>query len=236
MTNIKTVLDQDFRNDAYKLVARAAASPILQMVGLSAIKQAVIERNPLALEKKAVERATVRIAESSAILLRDVAVLKGETVRLAAERKAFQTQLRVSEAALASHKVRVVKLSASVMRRAGQSVRRHFVSLSGHALPILSATIAVAGFGLDVNDACDSLKELDEINQSVGLPLSKRSTVCGVTVPTAGELLAEARRDWRSVYGKSAEALNSGAQMLPSSPPIMSRDAAREWVAGIFRK
>lgn len=235
-TNILTLLDQDFRNGAYDLVARIAASRPLQTIGLSEIAKAVEERKPALLEKKAVERATARLIESNAGLLRDVAVLKNDRAALAAERRILQKQIGISHALLASHKDRIVKLGAKVLGRASRSVTRHLMSLPGHALPVLSATVAVASTALDVNDACDSLKELDELNESVGLPPENRSKVCGVTVPTPEELLADARRNWRSVYQKSADALNSGAQIIPRSAPAISFESAREWVSGTLRR
>ena len=233
-TNILTLLDQDFRNGAYDLVVRIAASRPLQTIGLSEIAKAVEERKPALLEKKAVERATARLIESNAGLLRDVVDLKNDRAALAAERKILKKEIGIGRALLASHKDRIAKLGFKVLGRASRNVTRHLVSLPGHALPVLSATVAVASTALDVNDACDSLKELDELNESVGLPPGDRSKVCGVAVPTPEELLEDAGRNWKTVYQKSADALNSGAQILPRSPPSISFEFAREWLSGTF--
>lgn len=235
-TNILTLLDQNFRNGAYSLVARIAASPALRTIGLSTIGKAVEDRNPVLLEKRAIQQATVRLGESNAMLLRHVVDLKNDIAALAAERKVLKKEISIGQALLVSHKNRIAQLGSKVLGRAGRSVTRHLMSLPGHALPVLSATVAVASTALDVNDACESLKELDELNQIAGLPLADRSKVCGVPVPTPAELLADARRNWRSVYQKSADALNSGVQMIPQSPPSISFESARQWLSSTFER
>jgi len=236
MTNILTLLDQDFRHDAYDIVSRLAATPVLRTIGLSKVAGIIEDRSPAKLEKKAVERATVRLVETSTMLLREVGSLKSERATLAAERKTLQRQLYDSRAVLAQYRERAARLGVKVLGRAGRSVTRHLLALPGHALPVLGATVAVGSATIDINDACDSLKELDELNQAIGLPSANRSRICGVVVPTAEELLADARSNWRRVYDRSATALNAGVAVIPRTPPAMSFGAVREWVSSTFNR
>jgi len=232
--NVLTVLDQDFRNRAYDLVARIATGPVPGAIGLSTVAKTIEERNPAVIERKAVLLATMRLVERSTLLAREIGELRTERASFMAERKMLQKQLHDSQAVIAGYKSQISRLGKRVLVRASRSVSRHLVALPGHALPVLSATVAVGGAALDIQDACESVRELDELNRSAGLPSPNRTEVCGMAVPTAEELLAEARRNWRSVYARSADALNSGAQIIPRSPPSVSIEAARAWLSSTF--
>ncbi|WP_312548718.1 hypothetical protein [Massilia sp.] len=238
VTNVLTLLDQDFRNNAYNALARVAASPVLRTIGLDPVVRIVEEGSPAASERRAVERAveraTLRLVESTSILRREVTTLTDEKARLVMQGQDLQKRMSASQAAVATHKQRISTLGMRVAGRAGRSVTRHLAALPGHALPVLSATVAVGGGALDIHDACESLKELDELHHSVGLAPVNRSNVCGRAVPTAEELLADARDNWRKVYQTSAEALNAGAQMIPRSPPSISFESAQKWLFSTF--
>jgi len=233
-TNLLTLLDHDFRSKAYDAVTRIAGSPASETMGFSSVAKILEERSPAALEKKAVERATVQLAASSALLRQEIGNLKRDREIHIAQRAFFERQLRESQAVIASHRSRISDLGKKVLARAGKSVVRHLAALPGHALPLLSATVAAGSVALDIRDACDSVKELDEINRSVGLAPADRTQVCGRTVPTPEELLAAARANWKGVYEKSADALNAGAQMIPRAPPPVSFDSARTWLSSTF--
>ena len=231
-TNILTLLDQEFQRKAYSAVTSIAGTA-LDGIGMAASARILIENSPAAREKKAVERATAELAVRSALLLRDVQSLRQERDGLVAQRTKLDKQLRASQAVLANHRDRVSQLGKAVIGRAGRGVIRHLGALPGHALPVLSATVAVGSVVLDIRDACDSVKELDELNQSVGLPPADRSQVCGRKVPSAQALLDGARGNWEAVYRNSAAALNMGPKMIPQTPPI-SVPSARQWLSGIF--
>jgi len=233
VTNVLTLLDQDFRNNAYTVLARIAASPALGTVGLSSVAKKIEESNPAAAEKKAVQRATLRLVASSTALQREIESLTTEKSKLVTQRQHLQKQLRASEQLIALHKYSISKLGIRVLSRAGRSVSRHLAALPGHALPVLSATVAVGSVALDIHDACESLKELDELNQSVGLSGVDQSRVCGVAVPTSDEILAAARQNWRKAYDTSAEALNTGAQRIPRLPPSVSLEWVQKWLPSL---
>ena len=231
-TNLLTLLNQDFRLQAYELVARLAPPTVVEPIGLSGIAKIIAEGDPAAAEKRAVKHATLHLAQSAAVLRAELVSLRDQKARLVVQHQNLQKQLLDSQALMALHRKRVSNLGLRVLSRAGRSVTRHLVALPGHALPVLSATVAVGSVALDINDACESLKELDEINHGVGLPPVNRSSVCGRAVPTPEEILASARGNWKTVYENSARVLNQGAQMIPQSPPSISFEAAKDWLSG----
>lgn len=230
VTNSLTLLDRDFRHGAYEVFARTTG-PVLQALGLTKLAVLVEARSPVKLEKKVVEKATLHLVEDSTRLRRKIAELHTEKAALAAERTALLMQLRGSQAQIVLYRDRTTKLGMKAIDRAGKSVARRLLALPGHAVPLLGATVAVGSATMDINDACDSLKELDELNQTVGLPPLNRAKVCSVVVPTAEELLADARANWRRVYEKAATALNVATLVIPRVPPAISFDSMREWVS-----
>lgn len=230
-TNVMTLLDPDFRGGAYDVVARMAARPVLEPTGLARIAQMVENANPAAIERIAVAQATSRLVASSALLQQEIAGLKRQRLALAVDRKNLQNRLRDSRAAIALHKDRASELGKKVLRRAARSVTRHLAALPGHALPVLSATVAVGSVALDIQDACESVKELDALNRGIGLPLADRSGICGESVPTAEEILELARSNWRKAYERSASALNDGVPIIPWTPPAVSLESARKWLS-----
>lgn len=231
-TNIFTLLDHKFRQHMYDAVTSVAV-PALEGIGMGSSAKILAENNPAVLEKRKIEQAIAAQVARNALLLRDVQSLKQERDGLAAQRKKLDKQLRGSQAALAKHRDRVSQFGKAVVARAGRGVTRHLGALPGHALPVLSATVAVGSVILDIRDACDSVQELDEIYRSVGLPPADRSQVCGRTVPSPQQLLDGARGNWDAIYRSSAAALNKGAKMIPQTPPISVR-FARQWLSDIF--
>lgn len=231
-TNIVTLLNHEFRENLYDAVT-SVAGPALDGIGMASTARTLVESSPASLERRAIERATAQLAARSALLLRDVQSLRQERDSLFAQRTELVRQLRVSQTALVKQREHVAQLGKAVLGRAGRGVARHLGALPGHALPVLSATVAVGSVILDIRDACDSLKELDELNRSVGLPPVERSEVCGRTVPSAQELLVGARGNWEVVYQNAAAALNTGTRMIPQTPPV-SVQSARQWLSGIF--
>jgi hypothetical protein len=230
-TNVMTLLHRDFRGSAYDVVARMAARSVLEPIGLARIAQIVENANPVALERITVAQATARTMASSVLMQQEIAGLKRQRLALAVDRKNLQNQLRNSQAAIALHKDRASELGRKVLRRAARSVTRNLAALPGHALPVLSATVAVGSVALDIQDACESVKELDALNRGIGLPLADSSGICGESVPTAEEILDLARSNWRKAYERSASALNDRVPIIPWTPPAVSLESARKWLS-----
>ena len=171
------------------------------------------------------------MAVSITLLQQEIAGLNRQRLALAVNRKNLQNQLRNSRAAIALHKDRASELGKKVLRRAARSVTRNLAALPGHALPVLSATVAVGSVVLDIQDACESVKELDALNRGIGLPLADRSGICGESVRTAEEILELARSNWRKAYERSASALNDGVPIIPWTPPTVSFESVRKWLS-----
>lgn len=99
------------------------------------------------------------------------------------------------------------KAVGSVSARSARSVARNVAGAAGESLPVIGTAIVAGMLYMDVKDACDTLKDLNEMSRTVGAEPEDESKVCGVRVPTQEELAATAANNWKSAYQSAAEAL-----------------------------
>jgi hypothetical protein len=238
VTNVLTLLDHNFREKAYGVVMQIAASPMTRSIGLASVQRVLETRSSAALERRAVQRATMHLEQTSATLQQDNEMLRGKYAKLSADRNNLSKQLRDSQIALVRHKERVAKLSMRVISRATRSMTRRLAALPGQALPGLSATVAAGSVILDIQDACESLKDIDDLSRSAGVVPPNQTGICGRVVPSPESLLKEAQENWRQVYDNAANAINTASaetfrtrpKLIPVLEPKKSHEFARKWI------
>jgi hypothetical protein len=238
VTNVLTLLDHNFRDKAYGVVMQIAVSPMTQSIGLASVQRLLETRSSAALERQPVQRATTHLEQTSATLQQENKMLRGKYAKLSADRNNLSKQLRDSQVALVRHKERVAKLGTRVSSRATRSMARRLAALPGQALPGLSATVAAGSVILDIQDACESLKDIDDLSRSAGVTPPNRTKVCGRVVPSPESLLKEAQENWRQVYDNAADAINTASaetfrtrpKLIPVLEPKKSYEFARKWI------
>lgn len=117
----------------------------------------------------------------------------------------------------------VKKVSSRLAVRSARSASRNVSASAAEAIPWIGAAIVVAEVGWDVYDACETMKDANELNSIFGNEPEDQSKVCGMKVPTKDELLATVKTDWQSTYKTAAEVLNSaGHGVVSITPPRVS--------------
>lgn len=101
------------------------------------------------------------------------------------------------------------KLSASVATRATRGVARHVGGAAGESIPVVGTAVVAAMLALDVVDACDLMKEVNEMNRSVGVDVVDEQRVCGVKVPDQKQLAADVSKNWQAAYIAAANAVGN---------------------------
>lgn len=86
------------------------------------------------------------------------------------------------------------KVSRQIAARAAKGTVRSISSMVGKAVPFAGVALMVAMTGLDVKDACDSLRDLNEMNVTIGAEMEEEGKVCGVRVPTKDAVIEEVKR------------------------------------------
>lgn len=126
--------------------------------------------------------------------------------------------MRVSSKRAEAMKVASRRLAARVVTNAA----RNLSSVSAQTIPVIGTGIVLAVTAWDIHDACETLKDINEVNAVFDLERSDQMTVCGMKVPTRAEAAAKVRENWRAVYQQSADVLNKagGAITIPPLPSV----------------
>jgi hypothetical protein len=117
---------------------------------------------------------------------------------------------------------------SSVSARSAKSVVRNIAGAAGESLPVIGSAIVAGMVYMDVKDACDNLKDLNEMSRAVGAEPEDESRVCGVRVPTQEELAAIATSNWKNAYLSAAEAIGK-----PITLPNVSWDDLKKQVCAM---
>lgn len=115
--------------------------------------------------------------------------------------KSRHFHLEKSKAEMESRtKTAAKKLSRSVATRATRGVARHIGGAAGESIPVIGTAVVATMLALDVVDACDQIKEVNEMNRSIGVEVEDEQQVCGVKVPDQKQLAAEVSKNWQAAY------------------------------------
>ena len=119
----------------------------------------------------------------------------------------------------------------NVSARSARGVARNVAGAAGESLPVIGTAIVAGMVYMDVKDACDTLKDLNEMSRAVGAEPEDESKVCGVRVPTQEELAAFAMSNWKNAYQSAAEVIGR-----PIALPSVSWDDLKKQVCAMTGK
>jgi hypothetical protein len=129
------------------------------------------------------------------------------------------TQLRLSMHASAG----TVRTAAErIAGRAVTGASRNLSSVAGQAIPFVGVTLILGLTASEIDDACDTLKDINRMSSALGDPPLDPSTVCGMQVPASADVLAQVANNWAAAYQSAAGAMNASGQRVPATPPTPS--------------
>jgi len=114
------------------------------------------------------------------------------------------------------------RLSFNMARRILWNVSRHIAGMAGTSIPYVGAGVSVAMTAVDVQQGCESLKELNIMNREMTLDTEDESRVCGLTVPTKDQVIADVIGNWQSAYASALAYTIPGVPSLPPAPAVPS--------------
>lgn len=158
-------------------------------------------------EKTALEEKVISLEKANRALEDRVLALEGQNRALNAKADHWEKRLQIARTAGR-------QLSFSMARRVLWNVTRHIAGMSGTSIPYVGAGVSVAMTAVDVQQGCESLKELNVMNREMALDAEDESKVCGLSVPTKDQVIASVVSDWKSAYA-TARAYN-----IPELPPL----------------
>lgn len=177
------------------------------------------------------ETAASKMLSNSAVMRRksDVALA---TKKIADEKLA----LTLKHAAIEKQRSEVVKrFSTRLAQRTVVNVTRNVSSIPGEAIPIIGTTLVVGVTAWDVYDACETMKDIKQLQSGFEQSVVDEKSVCGLHVPTKDEALAKVRSGWKSAYKQSSDLL--GNVVSPTLPSITLSDVKPNLcpiVGGVF--
>jgi hypothetical protein len=195
-----------------------------------ATKKLSHERNVLSAANVALEKKHASLAASTKNLVVESNKLAAVTTTLAKQHSSLETSYKDLDRRH-SDLTRVAQNNANIVRkttkrlavRSASNAARNSTSAAAEAIPYVGIAIILGVTAWDLHDACETLKDANELNAAFGQAREDQETVCGITVPTKKEIIAKASENWRVVYASAAESLNSaGKAIVDVRPPTPS--------------
>lgn len=181
--------------------------------------------------KYLLERSQKTVAEN-ALLQQKLGTAEKLHQDLAVKHRDFQIQhlhLVKSKAEMETRtKAAAKKLSASVASRATRGVARHVGGAAGESIPVVGTAVVAAMLALDVVDACELIRDVNEMNRSVGVDVEDEQRVCGVKVPDQRQLAADVSKNWQAAYLAAANAVGK-----PPTIPQVSWNDLKSYVCAV---
>jgi hypothetical protein len=103
-----------------------------------------------------------------------------------------------------------------VSRRTAAGAARNAGSVVAEAIPVAGVAVVLGVTAWDIKDSCDTMKDLHELELAFNpatSPDPEASEVCGLTVPTKGEV-------WAAVKASPGKAWDAAAAYVPDLPEL----------------
>lgn len=123
-------------------------------------------------------------------------------------------------------------ISARLATRSAANATRNLSSVPAETIPVVGTAIVLGVTFWDLKDACETLKDLNELNRAFDHQPVNHTEVCGMKVPTQSEALAKVKDNWRAVYATAAKSLEKVSTPVP--PPQLSWIEIKEPVCSLL--
>lgn len=138
---------------------------------------------------------------------------------------AFKTVMHRGERKVLSQVVR--ETTRRVATRTARGATRSAASVFGEAVPAAGIAVIVGAAAWELKDACDTLKDLHELDLAMSPEDANPSDVdkvCGLKVPSKEEV-------WTTVKSSPSDAWNGAKEMMPDLPdmPDMPSVTMPDW-------
>jgi hypothetical protein len=203
-TNLATLMSERAHTAAYGGL-KSALSMAVAETALSRLLAA----SPTVRRAQTIDAATKTLRVEKAALAASTAALERRHSALDQSHRELTSKhselIRKSATRAEAVKVASKRLAA----RAASSAARSFSTVGAKAIPVMGVSILVASVAWDLKDACDTLKDLNDVSAAFEHEPVNQAQVCGFKVPSAAEVKRKATENWKRVYQQSAEVLNA---------------------------
>ncbi len=222
-TNVLTLVDDQFHAKAYgwldAVVRLFSDGSALRNSPTEVRKHDVaVATQALVKERDYLARHALELTSDAVAIAAEIRAIKIEKAALHAAATTWEQRHKQAEDMLQRNRSATQKLSKTVVQRLARNTSRNMSGLLGKAVPYLGIGVTLAMTGLDVVDACDTVREMNQLAKSMELPAEDETGVCGVPVPSKDAVIAEVSKNWKASYLAASEVINQAGQQIPPPP------------------
>lgn len=210
--NVLTLTSDAFHAKAYNVLKAVLSNGIIDSAGKAMFSGSFLAHSPTNVRATEIGNATKVLEAEKAALVSANRVLLDKNERLTIAHNALAEKHRTAT-------LTAKKVSDRVATRSVKNAFRNAGSLAGEAIPYVGVGIMYAVTALDIQDACANLRDVNEMNSAMELPLTDHTTVCGLTMPSKEDVVAQVKSNWQDGYHKAASLINRGKEMVPWRAP-----------------
>ena len=188
------------------LASTVSTASVAQVLGHSST--AARQRDAAVATDKLMREKEILVASSKVLQARQVALVKSIEQAEAANGALKRTaQIKAGV---------VMKTTKRLALRTVTNAARNVSSVFAEAIPVVGTGIMLGVTAWDVIDACETIKDINELNGVFEHPQEDSSKVCGIKVPTQQEVLSSVQGNAKAIYQSASDALKTGGgHLLP---------------------
>ena len=141
-----------------------------------------------------------------------------------AETKAELGKFKLQRVAEAKH---AKVMATSVRTRLAKGVVRNNAAIPAEALPYIGIGVTLSVTALDVYDACQTMREINELMKLLGQG-EENADFCGVKMPTVPQVLARMQSEWKASAEEVAKQARGLSAIVPVPVPDVRLPTAKE--------
>ena len=220
--NVLTLL-----NDAVHAAGYGALRAVLASVLPDAALSRMLRDSPTTNRKSEIEKATKRLVRENADLIASNKAIEKRRLALELANKKIAAEHAALKSVAKQRVLAVRRISKGLARRSLANATRNVSAVAGEAVPFVGTAIIVGVTLWDVRDACQTMKDVNELNSAFGQEKEDHAKVCGMTVPSREQVLAQIKANWKTAYKSAEDAISSAgdatAPKVPTQPVPVSR-------------
>lgn len=107
--------------------------------------------------------------------------------------KKAKSELKKKKAQLTSARNKVSSTRTKIQKRVARNLSANIASIPAESIPVIGIATIVAVTAMDLNDACETMSDLDDLTMSLGMDdVGPQTTkVCGEEVPSKEKVMTD---------------------------------------------
>jgi hypothetical protein len=197
-------------NDKAHAAGYSAIKAILATAIPDAAASRMLSNSSTVKRKQDAMVATQKLAAERDMVVASSKVLEAKQLTLLKSLKEVEASHSALKHTSTLRTAAVLKTSKRLAIRAATNATRNVSSVFAEAILLLGTGIMLGVTAWDLYDACDTLKDINELNSVFDLQKEDQNIICGMKVPTTKQVFDETRTNTAVIYQSAKDALKKG--------------------------